>query len=215
MAIRHITKYLTIKQLKVIAVPLLCLFLSSCFGGSIAQQLVRSMLMQGADRVTGAAIEAKEQSDKLALQKMPRKDSPPDPYSIAFVNAAFENMPLRVEPLPEKPQNEEVSLAMMQETKLVQVEVWSLLAGDEKQNVLEKARLQGSTSLPPQAEWRQWQIAVGATENKSSDNNKLSGEKQPITFLIPPEIGKLRSGEKALVELSNVGELSVARYTLN
>ena len=94
---------------------------------------------------------------------------------------------------------------MMQETKLVPVEIWSLLAGEEKQNVLEAARLRGSTEIPPKDEWRQWQIATGASHQSN----------QPITFLIPPEMGRMRSGAKAMVELSRSNELSVARYSLN
>ncbi|MEO6118473.1 MAG: hypothetical protein ABIP37_05325 [Methylotenera sp.] len=191
----------------------------------MAQQLVRSIFIQGADKVTGAAIEAKEQHDKLALQKMPLKNTLPDPYQIAFVNAAFENVPLQVEPLPEKPLDEETALPVGQESKiieskLVQVEVWNLLVGDEKQSILEKARIQGVTNIPPDSEWQKWQIAVGA-ENKKTTTNKLSkqaainNKTQPITFLIPPEIGKMFSGEIALVELSSVGELNIARYALN
>lgn len=44
---------------------------------------------------------------------------------------------------------------------------------------------------------------------------KNTNAQQAITFLIPPEMGKMHSGAKALVELSSVGELSVARYALN
>ena len=103
---------------------------------------------------------------------------------------------------------------MIQESKLVQVEVWSLLVGDEKQNMLEKARAQGFSSIPPKAEWQKWQVAIGSADNPMLKKN-LSTQQQAITFLIPPEMGKMRSGAKALVELSSVGELSVARYALN
>ncbi|MDO9366715.1 MAG: hypothetical protein Q7T58_10360 [Methylotenera sp.] len=56
----------------------------------------------------------------------------------------------------------------MPESKLVSVEVWNLLIGDEKQSVFEKAKLQGSTIIPPKEEWSQWQIAVGAAEKLST-----------------------------------------------
>ncbi len=225
MAIYHTMKCLTLKRLMIGATTsILCISLSGCFGGTMAQQLVRSIFIQGADKATAAAIEAKEHNDKLALQKMPLKNRLPDPYEIAFVNAAFENMPLQVESLPEKPLDEETAVPMMQETKLVQVEVWNLLVGDEKQKILENARIQGATSIPPKNEWQKWQIAVGAENNQTTDRQRSksqSGEKltnqkpDPITFLIPPEIGKMHSGEKALVELSSAGELNVARYALN
>jgi hypothetical protein len=173
------------------------------------------MLMQGADQATAAVIDTQEKNDKLAAQKMPLKDTPPDPYKIAFVNAAFETASAKVEPLPATPLDEETPVQIMQETKLVQVEVWNLLVGDEKQNILEKARVQGATGLPPQAEWKQWQIAIGVADNNQTSNKKTSDKPQPITFLIPPEIGKMHSGEKALVELSGTGELNVARYAVN
>lgn len=61
-------------------------------------------------------------------------------------------------------------MQLMQETKLVQVEVWSLLMGDEKQHILENARKQGSAEIPPEYEWQQSQIAVGsATSNNKPD----------------------------------------------
>jgi len=118
----------------------------------------------------------------------------------------------------------------MQETKLVQVEVWNFVIGNEKQRILEQARIQGVAFIPPENEWQQWQIGTGGAENtqsntkqpntKQSGNNQARNEKkessqQAITFLIPPEIGKIHSGAKTLVELSTVGGLSIARYTLN
>ncbi len=191
---------------KWLAIGLVSSALCGCMGGSIAQQLVRSMLMQGADKVTAAAIDAHDRNEKLAAQKLPLKDTAPDPYKIAFLNSGFENVTIQIEPLPVTPPDDEKPLQMMQETKLVQVVVWNLLVGDEKQSVLEKARMQGSTDIPPKAEWQQWQIAIGAA---------ASNKQQAITFLIPPEMGKMHSGAKALVELSSVGQLNVARYPLN
>jgi uncharacterized circularly permuted ATP-grasp superfamily protein len=99
---------------------------------------------------------------------------------------------------------------LMQENKLVQVEVWSLIIGDEKQRVLENAKKLGLTEVPPENEWQQSQIAIGATSSETK-----SSKQEVITFLIPAEMGKLHSGSKALVELSTAGQLSIARYTIN
>ncbi|HSH54962.1 MAG TPA: hypothetical protein VK967_08050 [Methylotenera sp.] len=196
---------MTLNQtVKWLAIGLVFSALCGCMGGTIAQQLVRSMLMHGADKVTTAAIDASERNKKLAAQKMPLKDTVPDDYKIAFINSGFEKVTLQVEPLPEV-QIEEETIEFMQETPLVQVEVWNLLVGDEKQRILEKATLQGSISVPPKNEWKKWQIATGETVSNQ----------QTITFLIPPEIGKLHSGAIALVELSSTGELNVARYATN
>jgi hypothetical protein len=203
----------TIKWLAIskwLTLGLLASALSGCFGGTIAQQLVQSILLHGADKATAAALDANEAKQKLAEQKMPLKNTTPDKFDIAFVNSSFQEVTAQVEPLPQTPVDEEKSMQLMQETKLVQVEVWSLLIGDEKQHILEDAKKQGSTELPPENEWQQSQIAVGA-----ATNNTKANKQQVITFLIPAEMGKLHSGSKALVEIPSAGQLSVARYTVN
>ncbi len=208
------------QTIKWLVVGCMLLALSGCLGGTVAQQLVRSILMHGADKVTGNALEAKERNDKLNAQKMPLKETPPDPYQLAFINSAFETITPQVEPLPPQAAIEEEQLAQtnqetrLVETRLVRVVVWNLLVGDEKTQILENARLQGVTEIPPKNEWQQWQVAVGGADATSA-NGKAGKPAQEITFLVPPEIGKMHSGTKALVELSNVGELNVARYTTN
>lgn len=191
------------------ALVLMTTALCSCVGAPIAQQIVQSILLHGADKATAAAIDANEEKQKLAAQNMPLKDTTPDKYDIAFINAGFEEVKPQIEPLPQQTSIEEKPVQLMQETKLVQVEVWSLLIGDEKQHILEAAKKQGSTELPPENEWQQSQIAIGATSNSKLNKQEV------ITFLIPAEIGKLHSGSKALVELSTAGQLSVARYAVN
>ncbi len=205
--------HLAIKQLvlKWSALSLASLALCSCLGGSIAQQLASSLLMQGADKATASAMDAHERNEKLASQNKPLKDTAaPDSYQMAFLRSGFETIQPQVEALPNVPTEIESPIQIMQESKLVSVEVWNLLIGDEKQSAFEKARLQGSTNIPPKEEWSQWQIAVGAAENNPPNNNQ-----HPITFLVPPDIGKMRSGTKAMVEVSSAGELSIARYALN
>lgn len=193
-----------------LTLALLASALCGCLGGAIAQQLVQSMLLQGADKATAAAIEANEEKQKIAAQNMPLKDTTPDKYDIAFLNTGFQEVKPQIEPLPQQTSiDEEKPVQLMQESKLVQVEVWSLLIGDEKQHILEVAKKQGSTELPPENEWQQSQIAIGATSSTKLNKQEV------ITFLIPAEIGKLHSGSKALVELSTAGQLSVARYAVN
>ncbi|OGV77796.1 MAG: hypothetical protein A3I83_06745 [Methylotenera sp. RIFCSPLOWO2_02_FULL_45_14] len=203
---------LAIKQLalKWSAVTLASLALCGCLGGSIAQQIARSLLLQGADKATAAAMDAHERNEKSAAQNAPLKDTVPNDYQIAFLRSGFETIQPQVEPFPQMLYEQETPIQFMQESKLVSVEVWNLLIGDEKQSVFEKARLQGSTIIPPKEEWSQWQIAVGAAENNPSNNKQ-----QPITFLVSPDIGKMRSGTKVIVELSSAEELSIARYALN
>jgi len=83
------------------------------------------------------------------------------------------------------------------------VEVWNLLIGDEKRLVLERAYALGNAELPPKRDWEQVNVATGAI---------AGGEQQPVTFLVPPQLGKLRSGQLAIVELGQAGDLSIARY---
>jgi len=197
----------TIKWLAIgkwLTLGLLASALCGCLGGTIAQQIVQSILLHGADKATAAALDANEEKNKLAA----RKNTTPDKFDIAFVNSGFQEVKAQIEPLPQTPLDEEKSMQLMQETKLVQVEVWSLLIGEEKQHILENAKKQGSTEIPPENEWQQSQIAVGAATSNTS-------KQEVITFLIPAGMGKLHSGSKAMVELATVGQLSVARYNVN
>jgi hypothetical protein len=192
-----------------LALILMTTALCGCVGAPIAQQIVQSILLQGADKATAAALDANEKKQNIAAQNRPLKDTTPDKFDIAFLNAGFQEVKPQIEPLPQTSLDEEKPVQLMQESKLVQVEVWSLLIGEEKQHILEAAKKRGSIELPPENEWQQSQIAIGATSNTKLNKQEV------ITFLIPAEIGKLHSGSKALVELSTAGQLSVARYTVN
>jgi hypothetical protein len=140
------------------------------------------------------------------MQKIPNQALAADRYSIAFLNSGFAPLAIKVEPLP-KPTptpTEDMATENLESTKLVQVEVWNLLIGAEKQQVLEKATRLGMPGIPAKAEWRQWRVAIGASAQ----------DQQTITFLIPPDMVKIHSGAKTWVELASAGELNIARYTL-
>lgn len=184
------------------------LALPGCFGGTVAQQLARSIFMQGADKASAAAMDAHELNQKTAARYMVPNNTKLDDYQIAFLRSGFEPIQAHIEQLPQAAPQNEPNPKLLQENKLVNVEVWNLLIGDEKQILLEKASLQGSELIPPREEWPRWHVAVGAVED-----NKTSSHREPITFLIPPNIGKMHAGAKALVELPDNGGLSVARYT--
>lgn len=182
------------------------LMLSACFGGTIAQQIASTALMQGADQATAAAFDTHARNEKLARQTMALPDNTElDDYQIAFLRSGFERVQPNIEPLPQHSTQNEAPVPGIQETKLVSVEVWSLLIGEEKQHLLEKARLKGSPMIPPKNEWSEWHLAIG----------EMEGKQQTVTFLIPPNMGKIYSGGKAMVELSSAGELSIARYAIN
>ncbi|MES1988639.1 MAG: hypothetical protein V4440_11535, partial [Pseudomonadota bacterium] len=56
------------------ALVLLATTLCSCVGAPIAQQIVQSILLHGADKATAAAMDANEEKQKMAAQNMPLKD---------------------------------------------------------------------------------------------------------------------------------------------
>jgi len=194
---------------KSIALALTSVALSGCVGGPIAQQLVTSMISQTADNY------ASNKYDEYLLKKANErpnivlKDTEPDRYWAAFVTSGFETT--TITPRPEEVSKKATSASpnnsdQAESSRLVCVEVWNLLIGQEKLSVLEKAQLLGSTQLPKPEEWAQWQVATGALETDS---------KRTITFLIPPDFGKFVSGERAFVEISDVGGLHIARHLAN
>lgn len=206
-----------IHLLKCTAPPALAaLALAGCFGGTVAQQLARSIFTQGADKATAAAMDAYDRNEKQQARYMVPKNTAFDDYQIAFLRSGFEVMQPQVKPLPKTeplPQLASQAESVGNKThisQLVSVEVWSLLVGEEKQRLLENAKLQGSQLLPPKEEWAKWHVAIGSAENTRSSRHS-----EPITFLIPPDIGKMHAGARAVVELPGKGELNIARYPLN
>ena len=214
--------------------------LGGCLGGTIAQQVVRSIATSVADKAMARAMDVDEDEDyseaqytaaantsaqnnalqktalqgpasqNAALQTTAHKniwpqDTALDPYKVAFVNAAFEEIKPIAEPLPELLAEAETPLQVVQGNQLVRVELFNLLIGEEKNAVYENARMMGATGLPQKREWQSWGVGTGAIQK----DNKI------ITFLIPPEFGKLPSGTVAVVELASPGELNVARYKAN
>lgn len=203
--------------------------LTGCLGGSIAQQIVSSIATRVADRAVANAMDVQDgpsnrksdnsaynpyansivSSNNALVKNTAVQNTPPDPYQVAFVNAAFEPVKATTEPLsdsrPEQAQEVETRIAITEGNQLVRVELFSLLIGEEKNAVYEKARLLGATSLPQKREWQRWSVGTGLSQ----------GDKKVITFLIPPEFGKLPSGSFAMVELASPGELNVARYKGN
>lgn len=187
-----------------------CLLLCGCLGGSVAQQLASSLAMHAADRITASAIENYENKTEAERRNGVLQDTSPDPYWAAFVTSGFN----QVIPITEAPPQSALQPASQPQIKqekfkatpLVRVEIWNQLVGEEKLAFLEKARLQGATNLPPKQEWHRWQVATGAV---ASDKDKL------LLFLIPPDFGRIASGELAVVEMFEAGEVSYARYALN
>jgi hypothetical protein len=209
------------------------ILLSGCLGAGIAQQIVGSIATRIADRAIANALDVQDgpsnrnpnsaaynnsyasntsisNNNKGLAKNTSIQDSSPDPYQVAFANAAFEPVKAVSEPMPQQQMEEtEARVAITEGNQLVRVELFNLLIGDEKNAVYEKARLLGSTSLPKLREWQRWGVGTGAFSVDGQNDKKI------ITFLIPPEFGKLPSGSITMVELASPGELNVARYKGN
>ena len=220
-----------------ITVFLTALLLSSCLGGSIAQQIVSTIATRVADRAIASAMDvqdgpsnrkpsnaytnnsyanntvtnntASSSNNKGQAKNTALQNAPPDPYQTAFMNMAFEPAKAVSEPIPSQIQEVETRIAISDGNQLVRVELFNLLIGDEKNAVYEKARLMGAASLPKQREWQRWGVGTGAFKIDGQNDKKI------ITFLIPPEFGKLPSGSITMVELASPGELNVVRYKAN
>ncbi|MDR2219253.1 MAG: hypothetical protein LBE24_01585 [Methylobacillus sp.] len=85
-------------------------------------------------------------------------------------------------------------------SKLVTMEIWGLILGDEKHSTFETIRQLNIMPLPPEQQWDQWQLAEGG----------MSGTERPMLILIPPAIGKVRSGDLTVVEVGSVNGIYVA-----
>ncbi len=137
-----------------------------------------------------------------------------DPYQAAMINMAFKQVkPVQEtsasQPSPLQVEEIETRFAIIEGNQLVQVELFNLLIGDEKNAVFKNARMLGAINLPKQREWQHWGVGTGVFLQDGENAKKI------ITFLIPPEFGKLTSGSITMVELASAGELNVARYKGN
>lgn len=183
-------------KLKLILLVLAASMLSGCLGGSVAMQIARSVATKVADNAVANAMDVQ---DGPSNKKVERKDTAPSDTWMMLATAGFRpvdpNAPLEAAP-------EEVPTQVFQSNNLVRVHLFNLLIGAEKDAVYEKARLVGALNLPNKREWARWHVAMGMTEK----------DKKEITFLIPPEFGKLPSGTLAMVELAGPGDLNIARY---
>jgi hypothetical protein len=208
------------------------LLLSGCLGGSIASSIASSIATRVADKAVARAMDVDEDqpySNRSTSSTQPQNTIPQsmmpqsatlqganpqtakpaatevDDYTYAVATFAFEPVKPVAEPLPEQTEAIDTPIQVVQSSQLVRVELFNLLIGDEKNAVYEQARLMGASSLPQKREWQNWGVGVGVVEHS----------KKVITFLIPPEFGKLPSGAVAIVELASSGELNVARYKPN
>lgn len=261
-------------KVRYIAVFIASLLLCGCLGGTVAQQIVRSIATSVADKAVASAMDVEDgpsnrktenlqigtrsnqnlakpsQIKSVQTNSLPNPYTPPstqpasekalakqklenynmakrsveqaryDPYRMALANTAFEepkpqHLKPIAEPLPVVNVETENTLQVIQSSQLVRVELYNLLIEEEKNAVYEQARLMGASSLPQKREWALWRVATGAIQASQHQANQHQTSQKTITFLIPPEFGKLPSGAVTMVELAGAGELNVARYKAN
>jgi hypothetical protein len=237
MAMSVITiQYITRHFAKLTALLLAVSMLSGCLGGTVAQQIARSIATSVADKAVARSMGVEEEQDytdaqyaaaeklssennavqrgftqsgtspTLSLTNRQRtaqlQETEPDEFSYMLATASFLPVKAIAEPLPTDAIEQEAKVEVIQSNQLVRVELFNLLIGAEKSAIYEEARLVGTTNLPQKHEWKNWQVGIGAIEHS----------KKMITFLIPPEFGKLPSGAITTVEITGAGELNIARY---
>jgi hypothetical protein len=215
-----------IKLIKIFILAAIACTLSGCFGGTVATQIVRAIATKVADKAVAQAMDVDE--DQATSNRKPKYDGEPSPYKpkqqptntkplqndtpdpdhVALWNASFAQGNANSEGVPEQTAEIETDFTAIQVNQLVRVELFNLLIGNEKAAVYDKARLIGATSLPNARDWQYWQVATGEIKTEHSPRKQ-------ITFLIPPEMGKLPSGTITMVEIASPGELNVARYKAN
>lgn len=176
-------------------VVMTALLLTGCMGGSIARQVAQSVAMQVADNAVGRAVAQSEPTQQQTKTNQLLMSHGVDPYQDAFLRAQLrtptvlpqQDLSAATEETPvEKPAAD----AQPKVTQLATLEIWGVVIGDEKQSMLEMLRDMGIVALPPEKQWDQWQLAEGGHP----------GAERPMLILVPPEVGKVRSGDFAVVE---------------
>ena len=198
------------KSLKFILLPsLLSGLLTGCMGGPIARQVAQSLAMQVADNAVERALQQSAPAPKQhqTNQLLMSKSQGMDPYQAAFLRAQLRTPPPPLHPeLPPaaKPAADPALSAEPVVTRLTTIEIWGIVIGPEKRSMLESIRDLGIAKLPPEQQWEQWQLAEGGAE----------GTERPMLILVPPEIGRMKSGDFAVVEIGATDGFYIAKDKL-
>lgn len=179
--------------------------LPGCMGGSIARQVASSIAMRVADKAVGNILdEPATEEPRTTKTNQLLMSASLDPYQAAFLRAQFATVPTPAPPLVPKP--DPAASAVPVATRLATVEIWGLVIGEEKRSMLEDIRQLGIAPLPPEHAWEQWQLAEGSMRDRQD---------RPLLILIPPELGKMKSGDHAVIEIGMTNGLYVARDRLD
>ncbi len=179
------------------------LLLSGCLGGTIAQQLVRSIATSVADNAIANAMDVNENTPIKPKQSITLANRPPNDLALAISRTGFR----KANPQPQEMNKATIEkpLQIIRASALVRVKVFNTIIGQEKTMLFEKAKMIGALNMPNQEEWHNWHAATGVVIDTQT----------PITFIIPPTLGKPISGSMTTVELANIGDINIARYQDN
>jgi hypothetical protein len=190
-----------------IALSVFAGLLTGCMGGPIARQVAQSLAMQVADNAVGRAIEqsAPTPQQHKTNQLLMSQAQGLDPYQTAFLRAQLRTPPQPLNPdLPKAPAADPALSAEAVVTRLTTLEIWGIVIGPEKHAMLESIRDLGIAKLPPEQQWDQWQLAEGGT----------TGTERPMLILVPPDIGRMQSGDFAVVEIGATDGFYIAKDRL-
>jgi len=190
-----------------IALSVFAGLLTGCMGGPIARQVAQSLAMQVADNAVGRAIEqsAPTPQQHKTNQLLMSQAQGLDPYQTAFLRPQLRTPPQPLNPdLPKAPAADPALSAEAVVTRLTTLEIWGIVIGPEKHAMLESIRDLGIAKLPPEQQWDQWQLAEGGT----------TGTERPMLILVPPDIGRMQSGDFAVVEIGATDGFYIAKDRL-
>ncbi len=151
-----------------------------------------------------------QHSNPHTINRETNLDSIKDKYLRAFLLSKFEtidssaNQNAKSQP-SQNQSSSDVPEPEINSSHLVSVEIWNTIIGDEKNRILNNAKLLGSPILPDQKDWGNWQLATGKVDGES---------KKILTFLIPPDFEKITSGTNVIIEITSQGGIHIARYIL-
>jgi len=195
--------YIAARIARYISIMTALTLLSGCLGGTVAQQIVRSIATSVADNAVANAMDVNEDAKPRTRPSITLADRPPSDLSLALMNSGFKERPSTNQLAPAQPI--EKPIPIIKTNELVRVKVHNFIIGEEKNAIYEKAYRIGTANLPHQQAWKNWNVASGVIEKNQT----------PITFFIPPALGKLPSGSFSIVELAYDGNLNIARYADN
>jgi hypothetical protein len=188
------------------------LSLCGCFSGTIAAQIASSVATHIADKAIATSLEAQRRAEEA--KGITLQNSAPDEYWAAFLTSGFTTIEPTIEPIngsASTPQDYRQATytppsqsANVHASRLLKIEIWNVVIGEEKTRILENAQRVGAP-LPDKLDWPNWQLATGPIDETG---------KKSIYFLVSPDVGKVKSGSQVVVEISEVGGLHMARYLI-